>query len=466
MRGWIAAIAVLAATVLSPQDAQAQQTATPEPIVQATIDPPRVVVGQQATLHIVVLAPNYMTSPPELPDFQVRNAATRQLQSTNTNEQRDGVSYAGVRFEYAIYPQEPGSYAVAGQTVRVRYAVEPPATREATMPLPRLSFEAFIPDAAADLQPFVSATSLSAEQQIKRSSDQLKAGDAVTRTVTIRAEGTPAMLLPPQTFAAVAGFRLYPAQPALEDKTEGRTDVMTSTRVDSATYMLERPGDYGLPAIDIGWWNTVGGKVEQVHLDAVALTVAPNPAAGAAGAGAGLDARLAWGGLIDIVADHWLLTLAALVLLAGLAWIAPVATRRAIADVQRRRAAYLGSEAWSFRQLRKAARSRRADATYFALLGWLQRFKSTASVGSIDALTSVAGDPVLKQEINALRHELFASPQGAADWSPPRFMRHVVGARRALLRQSMRVEAAHALPQQINPAGALETRFNHRRVAR
>ena len=72
-----------------------------------TIDPPRVVVGQPTTLRIDVLAPNYTTSPPELPGFQVRNAVTRQLQSVNLSEQRNGTSYAGVRFEFAIYPQEP-----------------------------------------------------------------------------------------------------------------------------------------------------------------------------------------------------------------------------------------------------------------------------------------------------------------------------------------------------------------------
>ena len=103
----------------------------------SAIDPPRVVVGQKAPLRVEVLAPNYMTSPPELPGFQVRNAVTRQLQSVNRSEERDGTSYAGVQFEYAIYPQEPGSYAVADQKVTVRYAAEPPASREAVVALPR-----------------------------------------------------------------------------------------------------------------------------------------------------------------------------------------------------------------------------------------------------------------------------------------------------------------------------------------
>ena len=99
----------------------------------------------------------------------------------------------------------------------------------------------------------------------------------VTRVKVVKAEGLPAMLLPPQSLAAIDGLALYPAQPSLGDQVDGRTDAMTSTRTDSATYMLQRPGNYVLPAIDIAWWNVGSGKVERIHLDEVPLAVAVNP---------------------------------------------------------------------------------------------------------------------------------------------------------------------------------------------
>ena len=110
------ASAILVAAI-APHGAWAQQAPAPEPVLNVTIDPQRVVVGQKTTLRIDVLAPNYTTSPPELPGFQVRNAVTRPLQSVNLSEQRDGTNYAGVRFEFAIYPQEPGAFAIADQKV-------------------------------------------------------------------------------------------------------------------------------------------------------------------------------------------------------------------------------------------------------------------------------------------------------------------------------------------------------------
>ena len=83
-----------------------------EPIVTVTVDPPRVVVGQQTTVRVTILAPNYMPAPPVLPDFQIRNAVTRGLGNVNQSETREGVTYAGTRYEAAVFPQEPGTYAL------------------------------------------------------------------------------------------------------------------------------------------------------------------------------------------------------------------------------------------------------------------------------------------------------------------------------------------------------------------
>jgi oxygen tolerance protein BatD len=443
-------IAVLALTAMAPCRGWAQQAGSLEPIVQATIDPPRVVVGQRTTLRIDVLAPNYMTAPPELPAFQVRNAVTRQLQSVNSSEQREGTTYAGVRFEFAIYPQEPGSYAIADQTVTVRYAAEPPATREVTIALPRIAFDAFIPDAASGLAPFIAATKLTIEQAVKRSSDQLKAGDAVTRTVTIKAEGIPAMLLPPMTSPAVQGLALYPAQPSLQDRTDSRTDLLSSTRTDSATYMLERPGNYLLPAVDIRWWNADEGKIKLAHLDAVPLLVQANPEAEGAAVAASIGARWTWGRVLDLAADHWALAVLALAALAVLGWITPRAARRMTAVYRRRREAYLRSESFAFNRLRRAARQGDAKAAYFALLDWLQRFEPVAPFHTVESLKSVARDPALDLQIGAIEQRLFAPQRDAHAWSPHQWLRLISATRRRLQRRATR-SARTRSSQHLNP---------------
>jgi hypothetical protein len=440
----------------------AQQAAVPEPILNVTIDPPRIVVGQQTTLRIDVLAPNYMTSPPELPGFQVSNAVTRQLRNVNLSEVRNGASYGGVRFEFAIYPQEPGAYAVADQTLKLKYAAEPPAVREVTLALPRVAFEAYIPGDAVGLDPFVAASRLTVEQSTQRSSEQLKVGDSVTRSIIVRAEDTPSMLLPPVTFPAVDGLAVYPAQSLLQDKTEGRADALTAVRTDSATYILQRQGDYVLPPVDVRWWNAWQGRIETAHLDAVTLQVAANPGMEAARVGAPAR-RSGWAAVAGFVLDHWTGVIAAIAGVIALAWIAPRLARAIAARHRRRRAAYLQSEQFAFDMLRRAARSGDARTSYFALLDWLQRF---APARTVNELTTAAHDPVLEQEVTALETQLFANERGGADWSPQKFMRHVSTARRGLGRMTGRCEAQAALPP-INPrADRIQPRHQWRKPAR
>jgi hypothetical protein len=442
------AIALLLLQCLALHGARAQDA--PEPILQAAIDPPRVVVGQQTKLRIDVLAPNYMTSPPRLPDFQLRNAITRQLQSVNLSDQRNGTTYAGVRFEFAIYPQEPGSYAIADQKVAIRYAAEPPATREVTIAVPRLEFQAVIPDAASALSPFVAASTLTIQQTVQRSSEQLKAGDSVTRIITVKAEGTPAMLLPPAMFPAIDGLAIYPAQPSLQDQTDSRTDVLSSTRTDAATYMVERPGDYLLPEIDVRWWNDAAQKIELAHLDSVPLQVAGSPvAAGATPAGESV-ADWSLDNLLDLVADHWLAALLAALGLAALGWWTPRAARWIAARYRIRHEDYLRSEAFSFGQLRQAARSHDASRVYFALLGWLQRFEPVAPSHTLQAFATAAHDSALDQQISAIERELFTPDRSATGWSAHELL-HAVGAARQRLQPRDARAARSRLPQHLNP---------------
>lgn len=426
-------VIVLSVTTLT---AVAQQAAPPQPILRATLSPPRTVVGQSVILTLDVLAPNFLTAPPVVPEFQIRNAVTRPSGRVNLSEQRNGMTYAGVRFSFAIFPQEPGSYAIANQTVAVAYAADPPKTSNATLAVPRLTFEAFVPDAAQGLDPFIAATRLSVQQAIDRSSAHLKVGDAVVRTITLQAEGTPAMLLPPTRFAAFDGLSVYPDQPSLQDKADPRSDALTATRIDRATYMLERPGDYLLPAIEVAWWNVRDQKVERAQVDPVALHVAANPAL-AQGTSAVPSGRRSWHASLDRLLDHWPLIALLLAILAAIAWMTPRAIQALCHWNERRREAYRASEACAFARVRSAARRGDASRTYADLVAWLERVGSLAPDHTVAALRRAARDPILDRQIAALEQSLFApgATGGAVAWSPQTLLRRLTAARRHLQRE-------------------------------
>jgi hypothetical protein len=446
--------------------ATAQQTTAPEPIVRTTIDPPRVVVGQMATLRLLVLGPNYMPAPPVIPEFQVRNAVTRAAGAVNQTETHDGITYAGVQYEFAVYPQEPGRYAIANQNITVTFAADPPKSTKTTIVLPRLEFEAFIPDIAQDLDPFIAAGALTVEQALKQSSQDLKVGDSVTRSVTVKAEGTPAMLLPPTNFVAIAGLALYPGQPSLTENVDRRTGSLSATRLDEGTYMLEAAGDYTLPPVEIAWWNARDARIEHARADAIVLRVAENPALRAAGTSGGSTSDWSWRAGINFILDHWPAAAVVLFALGMLAWFAPAAIRTLRDRIRLRRSAYLNSEAWSYARLRAASRD--PQKFYFALLNWLERFTPLAPPRTIDSFKQVVQDPLLDREIASVEANLF-SPQrrGRPNLSSRQLLKRVKIARRRLLRSASAHLNGDILPDSLNPVSAApQARALRRPVAR
>ena len=116
----------------------------------------------------------------------------------------------------------------------------PPNHRDVTLTIPPMSVEATVPDAASALKPFIGSSGLTVTQSVRQSSPNLKVGDSVARTIVVTAQDTPAMLLPPVNFSAADGLAVYPDQPVLSDQADPRSDALTGTRTDQATYMLQK----------------------------------------------------------------------------------------------------------------------------------------------------------------------------------------------------------------------------------
>lgn len=438
----IAAVGVMVLGLLC-NAAMASAQEADGPHVRVEIKPSRVVVGQGVILSLEVLAPNYMPAPPVLPDFQVRSLVTRQTSARNFVEQHDGVTYAGVRYEFTISPMEAGTFAILGQSVTVTYAAEPPATRTVSMPIPKLDLQAFIPPEARDLNPFVSANNITVEQSVDRSSQNLEVGDSVTRTVTVTANGLPAMLIPPVVFAPVDGFAIYPSQPDLQDVTDGRSGLQKGIRTEQVVYLLQKTGDYNLPPISLSWWNVRDQKIERTHIDEVGLHVADNLAARPSA-----NWPDPWS-ISDFLQRHWQALSILLVGVVVLIWRLPSLMHAFTAWRDRRQKAHRESEACYFAILRCAVSSGDARKTYFSLLDWLERFVPLGRIGSTQILKRLANDPALSAAVDALEQNLFGN--GVAEPDLRAFKSRLSTARRRLLRRRHSTRVEHLLPVDINP---------------
>lgn len=442
----------------------AQDAAAPEPFLRAKLEPEHVTVGEMALLTLDVLVPNFFATSPVVPDFQVRNAITRTLDRTNFAEQKDGVTLAGIRYRFGIYPQEIGRYEVGNITIKVSYADVPPDHRDATLTIPPMSVDAAIPDAARTLKPFIASSTLSVTQSVRQSSPDLKVGDSVVRTIVVTAQDTPAMLLPPVNFSATGGLAVYPDQPVLSDQADTRSDALTGTRTDQATYMLQKPGDFVLPAIDIAWWRFGGDAIQHAQVDAVTLRVADNPALRPVSQpkqARGWD----WRRGLDWLLEHWRIVLAVAGVAGGLAWTARPVFEACRAWYRRRRSAYLASEARAFALLRRAARGNDVAKTYAALLDWLAHIDALVPPHSVRGLKAAAQDVELDRELAALEQRLFTN--GAhADGAPRVLMRRLAHARRHLRVTSAEGAGSSVLPMSLNPQSGDREVWRRRAVAR
>jgi hypothetical protein len=230
----------------------------------------------------------------------------------------------------------------------------------------------------------------------------MKVGDALTRTVETFAANTQAMMIPPPTFQAPAGVRIYARDPVLADVTTDRGGFTGGRRVDQVTYVFERPGTYTLPAIDIGWFNADSGKEQVSTAPAINVSVASAPVSSSDIAPPASPSDTAAESSTDVIwqrAFLWSLGLIA-VALAGL-WGMRRFGSRLRTWRQARRQARHASEGASFARLKRACLAGDAASAYRELGIWTR----CAGFGTMPALCE--REPALGSEVTKLERHLY-----------------------------------------------------------
>ena len=117
------------------------------------------------------------------------------------------------------------------------------------------------------------AQNLSVQDSWAESPPVIRAGEPVTRTLTLEAKGLEASQLPNLTMQATDTLRIYPEQPQLSNRTDG--DWVFGRSEQRFTYVASQPGKLHLPAIQLTWWDSVNHKQENTVLPAWEVLVEP-----------------------------------------------------------------------------------------------------------------------------------------------------------------------------------------------
>ncbi|NVZ50818.1 BatD family protein [Pseudomonas sp. B6002] len=241
--------------------------AEPQLKVQAHLLPgAAVVVGEQLQVQVDVLTDTWFTSGASLPVLKLAGARVQPPggEAEHTTQEIGGQMFYGMRYRYRITPNIAQAFTVPALTVSAQPG-------QATAPLSAqstpLSFTATQPPGFAPGEPVLVASGLRLSQTL--SATDLKVGDSLTRTLTLQADDTPGLSLPPPASAPIQGLRLYPQAPSISNLDDGRGAITGGQRIDRLVYRVEQGGHYTLPSVSVKWWDSRNRRVQTAQLPAL-----------------------------------------------------------------------------------------------------------------------------------------------------------------------------------------------------
>jgi len=258
--------------------------------IDMTVKPATVRVQQQAVLTLRVYQ-SVRLHQAQLTDPKSDHAIIERLGKDKTYQvSRNKQTWAVIERRYAIFPQKHGLLHIA--PVQLDGNIMTGSSGFAS------AFPGFVSQFSQSGQPIIvrsNAAQLSVSaipsgwkshewlpaKQVQVQEDwpvdEIRAGDPVTRTLTLKADGLSASQLPRITTLLPDGLKGYPDQPVLKD--DRQADGIHGSRQQKLAIIPIRAGAYTLPEINIAWWNTQTGKKETATLPARTFRVIAVPGA-------------------------------------------------------------------------------------------------------------------------------------------------------------------------------------------
>ena len=112
---------------------------------------------------------------------------------------------------------------------------------------------------------------LSIEEEWSEDITQLRTGEPVTRTLTIKATGITAEQLRDFDFPDIDGIKQYPDKPLIEN--QRKRDGITGVKQIKVAMIPAQAGRYFVPELRIPWWNTRTGTQEYTRVPETVIEV-------------------------------------------------------------------------------------------------------------------------------------------------------------------------------------------------
>ena len=208
------------------------------------------------------------------------DAIIEKISEDNYQTTRNGIQYEVFERRYAIFPQKSGALKIDPLTFEGRVNATQPRTIfdqfRMSGQLKRLRSKAVAVQvkanpASINLQDWLPASNFQLIEEWSEDIQNLKAGEPVTRTITIAAEGLTGVQLPDLKFDDIDGLKQYPDNSVIENRPG--SEGITGLKQIKVALIPASAGTYVLPEIKLPWWNTKTNKQELAMIPQAVLTI-------------------------------------------------------------------------------------------------------------------------------------------------------------------------------------------------
>jgi hypothetical protein len=204
----------------------------------------------------------------------------------------NGRRYQVFEKQYAIFPQTVGELVIEPEKLDAQYIAQPRILRNKRVYSKRLRIKVKPKPAAANKAQtayWLPASNVTLQEQWSGDIDNVKVGDPITRTLTLKAVGLLSSQLPKLNHSdASSEIKQYSDQPELKNKIE--SEGFVGSREEKIAYIPSKPGRIKLPAIEVSWWDIKHDHLETARVPEKVINVMPVANAGSSGGAPGTEA--------------------------------------------------------------------------------------------------------------------------------------------------------------------------------
>ncbi|WP_170309597.1 BatD family protein [Litorilituus lipolyticus] len=227
------------------------------------------IVGQPVVISIEIATNRWFSSGTRVKPFKLSNTVILAHSELAINGSRriNGETWSTQTREITLYPTKQGDYQLPPIEVFVSVNTEQYGIVEGTSTTEALHFSTVLPEALAEIQHYIVSPKVTVEiDGTLNNEEPYSLGEAISQTITITAENTPAMMIPPLELPTIEGVSIYQTPTRIFDKSNRGS--LLGTRIESNTYIFEFSGTYQIAEQTVFWWNTQTQQLEQITIPA------------------------------------------------------------------------------------------------------------------------------------------------------------------------------------------------------